>query len=76
MFYRTDRWRFSYKGEDVPCRRMWEARYWPAYYTILHQIGSSLEQWFGAANTKSPRHCSSKQRTASEPAVKFRTKLP
>ncbi|GLI24729.1 hypothetical protein GGQ86_004090 [Xanthobacter flavus] len=33
----------------------WEARYWHACDTILHQMGSSLEQWLGAADAK-PLH--------------------
>src|SRR3546814_18173942 len=44
---------------DLPFRTMrleaWEARYWHACDTILHQMGSSLEQWLGAADSKAPR---------------------
>ena len=44
---------------DLPFRTMrldaWEARYWHACDTILHQMDSSLKQWLGAADAKAPR---------------------
>src|SRR3546814_18611259 len=44
---------------DLPFRTMrleaWEARYGHACDTILHQMGSYLEQWLGTADAKAPR---------------------
>lgn len=41
---------------DLPFRAMrldaWEARYWHACDTILHQMGSTLEMWLGASDAK------------------------
>ena len=61
---------------DLPFRAMrldaWEARYWHACDTILHQIGSSLEHWLGAADAKAPRQLLDEAAKALEAAVKLR----
>lgn len=61
---------------DLPFKTMrldtWEARYWHACDTILHQMGSSLEQWLGAADAKSPRQLLDEAANALEAAVKLR----
>lgn len=61
---------------DLPFRAMrleaWEARYWHACDTILHQIGSSLEQWLGAADAKAPRGLLEEAAKALDSAVKLR----
>src|SRR3546814_13621327 len=50
----------------------WEARYWHACDTILHQMGSSLEQWLGAADAKAPRQLLDEAAKALDAAVKLR----
>ena len=50
----------------------WEARYWHACDTILHQIGSSLEDWLGAADAKAPRLLLDEALKALKAAVKLR----
>ena len=50
----------------------WEARYWHACDTILHQMGSSLEKWLGAADAKAPRRLLDEAANALEAAVKLR----
>jgi hypothetical protein len=61
---------------DLPFRTMrldaWEARYWHACDTILHQMGSSLEKWLGAADAKAPRRLLDEAANALEAAVKLR----
>jgi exonuclease VII large subunit len=61
---------------DLPFRAMrleaWEARYWHACDTILHQMGSSLEQWLGAADAKAPRRLLDEAANALDAAVKLR----
>lgn len=61
---------------DLPFRTMqldaWEARYWHACDTILYQMGSSLEQWLGAADAKAPRQLLEEAANALEAAVKLR----
>lgn len=61
---------------DLPFRTMrldaWEARYWHACDTILHQMGSSLEKWLGAADAKAPRQLLEEAANALDAAVKIR----
>lgn len=61
---------------DLPFRTMrldaWEARYWHACDTILKQMGSSLEQWLGAADAKAPRELLDEAASALDAAVKLR----
>lgn len=61
---------------DLPFQTMrlavWEARYWHACDTILHQMGSSLEQWLGAADSKAPRQLLEEASKALDAAVKLR----
>ena len=61
---------------DLPFRTMrleaWEARYWHACDTILHQMGSSLEKWLGALDAKAPRQLLDEAANALEAAVKLR----
>jgi hypothetical protein len=61
---------------DLPFRTMrldaWEARYWHACDTILHQMGSSLEKWLGAADAKAPRQLLEEAANALDAAVKLR----
>lgn len=61
---------------DLPFRTMrldaWEARYWHACETILHQMDSSLEQWLGAADAKAPRQLLDEAANALQAAVKLR----
>ena len=61
---------------DLPFRTMrldaWEARYWHACDTILHQMESSLEQWLGAADAKAPRQLLDEAVNALAAAVKLR----
>ncbi len=61
---------------DIPFRTMrleaWEARYWHACDTILHQMGSSLEQWVGATDAKAPRELLDEASKALDAAVKLR----
>lgn len=61
---------------DIPFRTMrldaWEARYWHACDTILQHMGSSLEQWLGAADAKAPRQLLDEAAKALVAAVKLR----
>ncbi|MER9489663.1 hypothetical protein NKI50_27450 [Mesorhizobium sp. M0563] len=61
---------------DLPFHTMrldaWEARYWHACDTILNQMGSSLEQWLGAADAKAPRQLLDEAAQALDSAVKLR----
>lgn len=61
---------------DLPFQTMrldaWEARYWHACDTILHQMGYSLEQWLGAADAKAPRQLLDEAAKALDSAVKLR----
>jgi len=61
---------------DLPFKTMkldaWEARYWHACDTILHQMGSSLEKWLGAADAAAPRQLLDEAGNALEAAVKLR----
>ncbi|MBR0731690.1 hypothetical protein JQ595_23390 [Bradyrhizobium japonicum] len=61
---------------DLPFMTMrldaWEARYWHACDTILGQMGSSLEQWLGAADAAAPRQLLDEAAKALEAAVKLR----
>lgn len=61
---------------DIPFRAMrleaWEARYWHACDTILQHLGSSLEQWLGAADAKAPRQLLDESAKALDAAVKLR----
>ncbi|MEY9232506.1 hypothetical protein ABIF68_000932 [Bradyrhizobium japonicum] len=61
---------------DLPFKTMrldaWEARYWHACDTILHQMGSSLEQWLGAAEAAAPRRLLDEAAKALEAAVTLR----
>lgn len=61
---------------DLPFRTMkldaWEARYWHACDTILHQMGSSLEHWLGAVDAKAPRQLLDEAAKALAAAVKLR----
>ena len=61
---------------DLPFRTMrldaWEERYWHACDTILHHMGSSLEQWLGAADAKAPRQLLDEAAKALAAAVKLR----
>lgn len=63
---------------DLPFRTMrleaWEARYWHACDTILNQMGSSLEQWLGAADAKAPRQLLDEAAKALKAAIKLRVK--
>lgn len=63
---------------DLPFRAMrldaWEAQYWHACDTVLHHMGSSLEQWLGAADAKAPRQLLDEAANALEAAVKLRVK--
>ena len=61
---------------DLPFKAMrleaWEARYWHACDTILGHMGSSLEQWLGAADAEAPRQVLDEAGRALEAAVKLR----
>jgi hypothetical protein len=61
---------------DLPFKTMrldaWEARYWHACDTILRHMGSSLEQWLGAADAKAPRQLLMEAEKALVAAVKLR----
>lgn len=61
---------------DLPFRAMrleaWEARYWHACDTILNAMGSSLEQWLGAADAEAPRQLLDEAAKALDAAVKLR----
>ncbi|KJK04622.1 hypothetical protein UB44_03345 [Burkholderiaceae bacterium 26] len=61
---------------DIPFRTMrldaWEARYWHACDTILQHMGSSLEQWLGAADAKAPRQLLDEAAKALVAAVQLR----
>jgi hypothetical protein len=61
---------------DVPFRAMrleaWEARYWHACDTILHQMGYSLEHWLGAADAMAPLQLLDEAAKALVAAVKLR----
>ncbi|MDP5031423.1 MAG: hypothetical protein NWQ54_16470 [Paraglaciecola sp.] len=61
---------------DLPFKTMrldaWEARYWHACDTILHQMESSLEQWIGATDAKAPRQLLLEAEKALDAAVKLR----
>ena len=61
---------------DLPFRGMhldaWEARYWHACDTILHQMGASLEQWLGAVDARAPRQLLDEAANALKSAVKLR----
>jgi hypothetical protein len=61
---------------DLPFKTMkleaWEERYWHACDTILYQMGSSLEQWLGAADAAAPRHLLDEAAKALEAAVRLR----
>ncbi|WP_457090636.1 hypothetical protein [Microvirga sp. P5_D2] len=63
-------------SDDLPFKAMkleaWEARYWHACDTILHQMGSSLENWLGAADAAAPRQLLDEAANALEAAVKLR----
>lgn len=65
---------------DLPFRTMrleaWEARYWHACDTILHQMGSSLEQWLGAADAKAPCQLLDEAAKALAAAVRLRVEPP
>jgi hypothetical protein len=50
----------------------WEARYWHACDTILHEMGSSLEHWLGAADAKAPRQLLDEAAQALDAAVTLR----
>jgi hypothetical protein len=61
---------------DLPFKTMrldaWEARYWHACDTILNHMGSSLEQWLGAADAQAPRQVLDEASKALEAAVRLR----
>jgi hypothetical protein len=61
---------------DLPFRTMrldaWEAHYWHACDTVLLQMGSSLEKWLGAADSKAPRQLLEEAANALDAAVKLR----
>lgn len=61
---------------DLPFKTMkldaWEARYWHACDTILQQMGSSLEQWVGAADAAAPRQLLDEAAKALKAAVELR----
>jgi len=61
---------------DLPFKTMhleaWEARYWHACDTILHQMGSSLEHWLGARDAMAPRRLLDEANKALDAAVKLR----
>lgn len=61
---------------DLPFKTMrldaWEARYWHACDTILHQMGSSLEHWLSAADAKAPRQLLDEAAKALKAAVTLR----
>ena len=61
---------------DLPFQTMrldaWEARYWHACDTLLHQINSSLEHWLGAAGAEAPRRLLDEAARALEAAVALR----
>jgi hypothetical protein len=61
---------------DLPFKTMrldaWEARFWHACDTILNHMGSSLEQWLGAADAKAPRQVLDEAGKALDAAVKLR----
>ena len=60
---------------DLPFQTMrldaWEARYWHACDTLLHQMDSSLEQWLGAADAKGTRQLLDEAAKALDAAVKL-----
>lgn len=61
---------------DLPFRTMrldaWEARYWHACDTILDGMGSSLEDWLGAADAQAPRRLLEEAAQARASAVRLR----
>ena len=61
---------------DLPFRTMrldtWEASYWHACDTILHQMGSSLDQWLGAADAQAPRQLLDQAEKALNAAIVVR----
>ena len=61
---------------DITFRTMrldaWEARYWHACDTILRQMGSSLDQWLGAADAQAPRQLLDEAEKALEAVVILR----
>ena len=61
---------------DLPFLAMrldaWEAHYWHACDTILHQMSSSLEHWLGAADAKAPRQLLGEAANALKAAVNLR----
>jgi hypothetical protein len=61
---------------DLPFQAMrleaWEARFWHACDTILHQMDSSLEHWLGAADAEAPRQLLDEAAKALEAAVRLR----
>ncbi|MGY4503781.1 hypothetical protein ACVWYH_007738 [Bradyrhizobium sp. GM24.11] len=61
---------------DLPFRAMrldaWEARYWHACDTIVHQMGFSLEHWLGVADAEAPRRLLDEAARALDAAVKLR----
>jgi hypothetical protein len=52
----------------------WEAQYWHACDTILHQMGSSLEEWMGATDSVAPRQVLMEAENALKSAVQLRVK--
>ena len=64
---------------DLPFRTMrleaWEARYWHAADTILRHIGSSLEDWLGAADAAAPRQLLAEAAAALEASIKLRVQV-
>lgn len=61
---------------DLPFRAMrvelWEPRYWHACETILHGMGSTLEDWLGAMDAEAPRALLQQAAEAQEAVVKLR----
>jgi hypothetical protein len=63
---------------DVPFRAMkldaWERQYWYACDYILKSMASSLEDWLGAADAKSPRELLEEAEQALQAATELRIK--
>lgn len=61
---------------DVPFRTMrlsaWEAHYWYAADAILRHIGSSLEDWLGAADAAAPRRLLDEAAAALQSSISLR----
>jgi len=63
---------------DLPFKTMrldaWEAKYWHAADIVLRFLGSSLEEWLGAADAAAPRQILDEAFAALESSVKEQVK--